>query len=121
MLAKPNAVLLNEEEVETLQQHLGKSSLMGQSLDALIRDTDRYLAQLIDVPGHSEAGGYAHNKHVLNGKYIDQAGRLFLITVDENTYSLLLIYSASMPTNIWSWAFTSPKIPTRRGVCSTRF
>nr|CAA6825801.1 MAG: poly(beta-D-mannuronate) lyase (EC [uncultured Thiotrichaceae bacterium] len=79
----PNAVLLNAQEIEALQQHLNTDSLMGLSLDTLMRDTDTYMQQPIDVPGHSPAGGYAHNKHVLNGKYIDQAGRLFLITGDE--------------------------------------
>ena len=78
-----NAVLLNPQEVESIQQELGKKSLMGQSLDRLIQDTDSYLTLPIDVPGHSPAGGYAHNKHVQNYKYIEQAGRLFLITGDE--------------------------------------
>jgi hypothetical protein len=74
---------MDQQEIETIQQELGKNSLMGMSLDALIRDTDSYLALTIDVPGHSPAGGYAHNKHQQNYKYIDQAGRLFLITGDE--------------------------------------
>lgn len=78
-----NAVLLNPQEVESIQQELGKKSLMGQSLNRLIQDTDSYLTLPIDVPGHSPAGGYAHNKHVQNYKYIEQAGRLFLITGDE--------------------------------------
>jgi len=83
MLANLNSVLMNQQEIETIQQELGKKSLMGISLDALIRDTDSYLALPIDVPGHSPAGGYAHNKHQQNYKYIDQAGRLFLITGEE--------------------------------------
>lgn len=90
-------VLLNQQEIDAIKKELGKPSLMGQSLDALIRDTDNYLALGIDVPGHSPAGGYAHNKHVHNGKYIDQAGRLFLITGDEKyaqfTASLLTEYA----------------------------
>lgn len=77
------STLLNLEEIESIKLELGKNSLMGRSLDALIRDTDKYMTQGIDVPGHSPAGGYAHNKHTQNGKYIDQAGRLFLITNDE--------------------------------------
>ncbi|RVU86650.1 chondroitin lyase [Leucothrix sargassi] len=83
MSSTTNPVLLNQQEIEAIQKELGKDSLMGQSLDALIRDTDKYMALGIDVPGHSPAGGYAHNKHTANGKYIDQAGRLFLITGDE--------------------------------------
>ncbi len=74
---------MNQQEIETIQQELGKNSLMGKSLKALIGDTDSYLALDIDVPGHSPAGGYAHNKHQQNYKYIDQAGRLFLITGED--------------------------------------
>ena len=80
MPANVNAVLMNQQEITAIQQELGQSSLMGLSLAALIQDTDNYLALPIDVPGHSPAGGYAHNKHQQNAKYIDQAGRLFLIT-----------------------------------------
>ncbi|WP_417697750.1 heparinase II/III domain-containing protein [Psychromonas sp.] len=83
MLSTVNAVLMNQQEIEAIQQQLGKTSLMGRSLDALIQDTDNYLKLPIDVPGHSPAGGYAHNKHQQNYKYIEQAGRLFLITGDE--------------------------------------
>ena len=74
---------MNQQEIVAIQQELGKTSLMGRSLDALIKDTDHYLTLPIDVPGHSPAGGYAHNKHQQNYKYIEQAGRLFLITGDE--------------------------------------
>lgn len=83
MPSNTKPVLLNPEEIAAIQQELGKPSLMGRSLDALISDTDNYLALGIDVPGQSPAGGYAHNKHAQNGKYIDQAGRLFLITGDD--------------------------------------
>ncbi|RBW43074.1 chondroitin lyase [Psychromonas sp. B3M02] len=83
MLSTVNAVLMNQQEVEAIQQELGKTSLMGRSLDALIKDTDKYLTLPIDVPGHSPAGGYAHNKHQQNYKYIEQAGRLFLITGED--------------------------------------
>ena len=83
MSYKVKPILLDQQEIEAIQQELGKESLMGQSLNALIRDTNNYLVLPIDVPSHSPAGGYAHNKHTHNGKYIDQAGRLFLITGDD--------------------------------------
>ena len=83
MPANINAVLMDPQEIDAIQQELGQKSLMGLSLAALINDTDSYLEHPIDVPGHSPAGGYAHNKHQKNGTYIDQAGRLFLITGDE--------------------------------------
>ena len=83
MLSNLNSVLMEQKEITAIQQELGKKSLMGVTLDALISDTDKYLLLPIDVPGHSPAGGYAHNKHQLNYKYIDQAGRLFLITGEE--------------------------------------
>lgn len=74
---------MNQSEVDAIKKELGQDSLMGHSLEKLINDTDNYMALPIDVPGHSPAGGYAHNKHQKNGTYIDQAGRLFLITGDE--------------------------------------
>jgi len=83
MPANINAVLMNPEEIKAIQQELGKKSLMGLSLEKLIKDTNSYIELPIDVPGHSPAGGYAHNKHQQNAKYIDQAGRLFLITGEQ--------------------------------------
>ncbi|WP_281271838.1 hypothetical protein [Leucothrix pacifica] len=35
---------MNPQEIEAIQKELGNDSLMGQSLDALIRDTDKYMA-----------------------------------------------------------------------------
>ena len=83
MPANANAVLMDQQEINAIQQELGKQSLMGLSLEALNNDTDNYLTLPIDVPGHSPAGGYAHNKHQQNAKYMDQAGRLFLITGEQ--------------------------------------
>lgn len=83
MASESASIFLNLQEIKAIQQELGKHSLMGRSLKALIAETDLYLAEPIDVPGHSPAGGYAHNKHQRNAKFIDQAGRLFLITGDE--------------------------------------
>ncbi|PKF60573.1 chondroitin lyase [Psychromonas sp. psych-6C06] len=97
MQANLSTVLMDQEEINEIQQELGKASLMGKSLEQLIIDTDNYMALPLDVPGHSPAGGYAHNKHQQNGKYIDQAGRLFLITGDEKyaqfTANLLMQYA----------------------------
>ncbi|WP_022941342.1 heparinase II/III domain-containing protein [Psychromonas hadalis] len=97
MLSNLNSVLMDQQDITDIQQELGKKSLMGLSLKTLIADTDNYLELPLDVPGHSPAGGYAHNKHQLNGKYIDQAGRLFLITGDEKyaqfTTDLLMQYA----------------------------
>jgi len=97
MLSHFNSVLMDQQEIKDIKKELGKKSLMGLSLNALIRDTDNYLKLPIEVPGHSPAGGYAHNKHQLNCKYIDQAGRLFLITGNEKyaqfTADLLVQYA----------------------------
>jgi len=58
MSVNANAVLMNQQEIIAIQQELGKQSLMGLSLEALINDTDNYIKLPIDVPGHSPAGGY---------------------------------------------------------------
>ncbi|RJG49929.1 heparinase II/III domain-containing protein [Motilimonas pumila] len=79
----PNAVLFTKEEITELQQELGRPSLMGKSLQDLIASTDAFISQPIEVPGHGEAGGYEHNKHKQNYQFINQAGRLFLVTGDE--------------------------------------
>jgi len=97
MLSNLNSVLLNQQEITAIQQQQGTESLMGRSLKTLITDTDNYLTLPIDVPDQSEAGGYAHNKHKQNYQYINQAGRLFLITGDEKyahfTADLLMQYA----------------------------
>ncbi|NKF51943.1 alginate lyase family protein [Shewanella sp. WXL01] len=91
------AVLFEESEVASIAKELGTDSLMGKSLAKLIADTDAFIALGIDVPGHSEAGGYAHNRHKQNYQYINQAGRLFLVTGQEKyakyAGDLLLAYA----------------------------
>ncbi|RKF18091.1 chondroitin lyase [Alginatibacterium sediminis] len=77
------AILLNRNEVELLAKELGQDSLMGLSLNTMVNDTLNYMSSPIEIPGHGEAGGYEHNKHKLNYQYINQAGRLFLITGEE--------------------------------------
>ncbi|WP_411991580.1 heparinase II/III family protein [Agarivorans sp. DSG3-1] len=83
MLATTNAVLLDQQEITEISAQLGTNSLMGLSLAKMISDTQTYMAAPIEVPGHGEAGGYEHNRHKQNYQYINQAGRLFLITGDE--------------------------------------
>lgn len=91
------AVLFEPSEIASIASELGKDSLMGKSLTRLIKDTDAFMALGVEVPGHSEAGGYAHNRHKQNYQYINQAGRLFLVTGDEKfaqyTADLLLAYA----------------------------
>ncbi|GAB1620910.1 hypothetical protein AAOGI_09600 [Agarivorans albus] len=83
MLANLNAVLLDQQEIAEISQELNTKSLMGLSLAKMISETQAYMAKPIEVPGHGEAGGYEHNRHKQNYQYINQAGRLFLITGEE--------------------------------------
>jgi hypothetical protein len=97
MLQEPNAILLTQQEAEEIRKELGRPSLMGQSLARLIEDTQQYMALPLEVPGHGEGGGPEHNKHKQNYQYINQAGRLFMITGDEAyakwTTDLLTVYA----------------------------
>ncbi|MGR5542584.1 heparinase II/III domain-containing protein, partial [Vibrio campbellii] len=76
-------VLLSQEEIEALRKEVGKSTLMGQTIEAHRKEVDAFMALPLDVPGHGEAGGYEHNRHKQNYTYMNIAGRLFLVTQEE--------------------------------------
>ena len=90
-------VLMNQVEIDELRSELGKPSLMGQTIARHQAELKTTMAQPIDVPGHGEAGGYEHNKHKENYQTINLAGRLFLVTGDEqyavHARDLLLQYA----------------------------
>ncbi|GAL13542.1 poly(beta-D-mannuronate) lyase [Vibrio astriarenae] len=76
-------ILLSQEEIEALRKEVGRSSLMGRTIEAHRKEVDAFMALPLDVPGHGEAGGYEHNRHKQNYTYMNIAGRLFLITQEE--------------------------------------
>ncbi len=90
-------ILLNDAEIELLQKEVGKSSLMGKSIEANRKQLEAFMRLPLDVPGHGEAGGYEHNRHKQNYTFMNLAGRLFLITKEEKyaqfVKDLLAIYA----------------------------
>ncbi|QIA64889.1 chondroitin lyase [Vibrio astriarenae] len=76
-------ILLSQEEIEALRKEVGRSSLMGRTIEAHRKEVDAFMALPLDVPGHGEAGGYEHNRHKQNYTYMNIAGRLFLITQEK--------------------------------------
>ncbi len=90
-------LLLSKEEAKKLNQEVSSQSLMGMSIRKFIEQTDAYLKQPLEVPGHGKAGGYEHNKHKENYLFINLAGRLYAITKEEKykqfTANLLKLYA----------------------------
>jgi hypothetical protein len=91
------SVLLTDAEAALLRQEVGKSSLMGKSIEANRKRIDAFMRLPLDVPGHGEAGGYEHDRHKQNYTYMHLAGHLFLITQDlkyaQFVRNLLAIYA----------------------------
>lgn len=56
---------------------------MGRSIAALQSFLAPHLDQPSDIPGHGEAGSYAHNQHQLNYRVCETAGTLFQITGEQ--------------------------------------
>ncbi|MUJ27719.1 chondroitin lyase [Aliivibrio fischeri] len=90
-------ILLTDAEIEQLHLEVGRSTLMGKTIEAHKKDVDAFMQLPLDVPGHGEAGGYEHNRHKQNYTYMNLAGRLFLVTKEEKyanfVKELLAIYA----------------------------
>jgi len=56
---------------------------MGRSIAELQAFLAPHLAQPSDIPGHGEAGSYAHNQHQLNYRLCDASGMLYQITGEQ--------------------------------------
>ncbi|MUI54726.1 heparinase II/III domain-containing protein [Aliivibrio fischeri] len=90
-------ILLTDAEIEQLHLEVGRSTLMGKTIEAHKQDVDAFMQLPLDVPGHGEAGGYEHNRHKQNYTNMNLAGRLFLVTKEEKyanfVKELLAIYA----------------------------
>ncbi|VXD06963.1 hypothetical protein YERSI8AC_500005 [Enterobacterales bacterium 8AC] len=54
------SVWLTESELDQLHKEVGKPSLMDKTIEL-----DAFMSLTPDMPGHGEAGGYEHNRHIL--------------------------------------------------------
>lgn len=78
------------DHIAELRQHIGQPGLMGRSIGAMQAFVAPHLGQASDIPGHGEAGSYAHNQHQFNYRLCENAGMLFQIT-GEQRYADLTI------------------------------
>ena len=78
-----HSVLFSMDELAPLRRQIGASSLMGKTIAGHVQDVDAFMQLPLEVPGHGEAGGYEHNRHKQNYKYMHLAGSLFLITEEQ--------------------------------------
>ncbi|MFT2098878.1 heparinase II/III family protein [Marinomonas sp. 2405UD66-6] len=77
------SVLFTCDELNLLQAQVGHSSLMGKTIAGNQEQVDAFMRLPLEVPGHGEAGGYEHNRHKQNYKYMHLAGNLFLVTKEK--------------------------------------
>ena len=95
-------LFLSEADCQQLRRQLKDDSLIGHTLRKQIEELERYLTTSISVPGHGEGGGEEHTRHKLNYRYMNLAGRLWLITGEarycEFVSALLLRYAERYPT-----------------------
>ncbi|ASJ76056.1 heparinase II/III domain-containing protein [Granulosicoccus antarcticus] len=66
-----------------LRQAQDQTGLMGDSIAAMVSRLAPHLLQSSDIPGHGEAGSYAHNQHQLNCRLCEEAGTLHQITGEQ--------------------------------------
>lgn len=78
--------LCHPADMARLRDQRGQPGLMGRSIAELQAFVAPHLAQASDIPGHGEAGSYAHNQHQLNYRLCDAAGMLYQIT-GESRYA----------------------------------
>ncbi len=72
--------LCSAPDMALLSLQRGQPGLMGHSIRQLEDWVAPHLAQPSDIPGHGEAGSYAHGQHQLNYRLCQAAGTLFQIT-----------------------------------------
>lgn len=77
-----SVALSTASDMAALRDALGKPGLMGESIAAMKAHLAPYLPLSSDIPGHGEAGSYAHNQHQLNCRLCEEAGTLYQITGD---------------------------------------
>lgn len=75
--------LCSASEMAALRRQSNQIGLMGRSIAALQFFLDPNLDRPSDIPGHGEAGSYAHNQHQLNYRLCEAAGTLFQVTGQE--------------------------------------
>ncbi|MCV2402182.1 heparinase II/III family protein [Marinomonas sp. C2222] len=84
------SALFTHNELELLESQVGNSSLMGITISNHIDQVDAYMRLPLEVPGHGEAGGYEHNRHKQNYKYMYMAGNLFSVTKEKKYASFVI-------------------------------
>ncbi len=75
--------LCTANDMAELRQAQNIPGLMSDSIAAMVLRLDPHLLSPSDIPGHGEAGSYAHNQHQLNCRLCEEAGTLYQITGDE--------------------------------------
>ncbi len=96
-------LFMSFEEAQALQPLMGADTLFGRSIAQDQKQVADYIATVgIEVPGQGEGGGYEHNRHKQNYITMHVAGRLFLITGEEQyaeyIEAMLLAYAEKYPT-----------------------
>lgn len=72
-------LFISPDEAQQLRAQLDADSLMGRVLREQIAALESYIVQPVEIPGQGEAGGIEHARHKQNYRYINLAGRLFMI------------------------------------------
>ena len=82
--------LCKSADMAVLRQAVGNNGLMGRSITALQSFIAPHLGHDVDIPGHGEAGSYAHNQHQLNYRLCETAGLLFQVSGEQRYRDLAL-------------------------------
>lgn len=73
-------VFLSQDEAQELKKALSNCPVLLKSYQSAVDQLAAALSQPIVIPPPGEAGSYEHEKHKQNGRYIQLAGTLYLIT-----------------------------------------
>ncbi|MGQ7846838.1 heparinase II/III domain-containing protein [Granulosicoccus sp. 3-233] len=75
--------LCSTADMRALRAAVGQAGLMGESIAAMVSRMSPHLGSTSDIPGHGEAGGYAHNQHQFNCRACEEAGTLYQLTGEQ--------------------------------------
>lgn len=97
------SLVLTSAGVAEIKSNLGRVPLFDQTLETVIGEVDKEIANGIEVPVPKDlAGGYTHERHKSNFFIIQKAGVLFQITGDEKyavyVRDMFLAYAKLWPT-----------------------
>jgi len=70
----------NQTEMDELAALYGTATCMGKSIQAQEQRINRFLSEILDIPGHGDGGSYQHGRHQLNALMANESAMQYALT-----------------------------------------